>query len=159
MAAKDILGRKTQTVSKVYSSDSVQIAIADEDDGFLLVQNINYNYQQNVTRLFDLEDAEFQAYVASRPQGQLTMANVVANFDELINFTQKYGDPCQSSENRNIVIEIQGNDEGSEICQTPSGSVSFSFPVLISTAMSIAVADYVVNNQMSFIFASLSSGE
>ena len=122
----------------------------------MLVQNLNMNYSQNVTRLFDLENADFQAYVASRPQGQMTLANVVTNLDKMIDFLQTYGDVCQAETNKNILIEIQDkNDDG--LCRTQDGSLTFSQPVLISTAMSIAVADYVVNNNMAFIFASVKS--
>jgi len=93
----DILGRKPQTVGLAYSSDSFQIAVAGNDNDFMLVQNMSFNYAQNVTRLFDLENADFQAYVASRPQGQLSLANVITNLDNMITFLQTYGDVCQAN--------------------------------------------------------------
>lgn len=158
-ATLDLLGRKPQTVGRAYSSDSFQIVVAGEDQStYLLLQGLNFNYAQNVTRLFDLEQADFQAYVASRPQGQMTMTNVVTDLDNLITFLQKYGDPCQAEEGKNIVIEINGRPNDQGICQRQGGSISFSQPVLISTALSIAVADYIVNNNMAFIFASAKSG-
>lgn len=154
----DILGRRPQVVGKAYSADHFQIAVAGTDHDFLIVQNVNFNYAQNVTRLFDLENAEFEAYVAARPQGQLTMANVVANLQSLIDFMQTYGDVCAASSQKNITIEVQGQ-QGGELCNQPGGSISFTHPVLVSTALTIAVGDYVVNNNMAFIFASaLSAG-
>lgn len=158
MAEVDILGRTPQTVKRAYSSDDFQIVIAGQDQDFMLVQNLAFNYAQNVTRLFDLEDADFQAYVASRPQGQMTISNVVTNLSNLISFLQKYGDPCSAEEGKNITVEIRGRANQTGICQPQGGSVVFSQPVLISTAMAIAVADYIVNNNMAFIFASVSDG-
>jgi hypothetical protein len=157
-ATLDILGRRPQVIGQAYSSDAFQIVIAGQDQSFMLVQNLNFNYAQNVTRLFDLENADFQAYVASRPQGQMTLSNVVTDLDNLITFLQKYGDPCTAAEGKNITIEIQGRENEQGICQKQGGSISFSQPVLISTAMSIAVADYIVNNNMALIFASAASG-
>lgn len=153
----DILGRKAQVIGRAYSSDSFQIAVAGDDHDFMLVQNLNFNYAQNVTRLFDLENAEFQAYVASRPQGQLTLANVVTNLNSMIDFLQMYGDVCSADTNKNIQVEIQGRENNDGLCRVEGGSVRFTQPVLISTAMSIAVADYIVNNNMAFIFASAQS--
>ena len=153
----DILGRKPQIVGKAYSSDTMEVAVAGDDHDFMLVQNLNWNYAQNVTRLFDLENAEFQAYVASRPQGQLTFANVVTNLDSMIDFLQTYGDVCSADTNKNIQIQIRGRETGTGLCREQGGSLRFTQPVLISTAMSIAVADYIVNNNMAFLFASCQS--
>lgn len=153
----DILGRKPQTVSLAYSSDSFQIAVAGQDNDFLLVQNMNFNYAQNVTRLFDLENADFQAYVSSRPQGQMTIANVVTNLDSMITFMQNYGDVCSADTGKSITVSIdRKNDRG--LCRQETGSISLSQPILISTALSIAVADYIVNNNMACIFASAITG-
>lgn len=154
-ASQDILGRKPQTIGRAYSSDVFQLAVAGEDHDFMLVQNAAFTYGQQVTRLFDLENSDFQAYVASRPQGQMTMSNVVTNLNSMIAFMQTYGDVCTADTNKNILIEIQGRTEDVGLCRVEGGSVSFAQPVLISTAMSIAVSDYVVNNNMAFLFASV----
>ena len=150
----DILGRKPQTIGRAYSSDTFQIAVAGQDHDFMLVQSMNFNYSQNVTRLFDLENADFQAYVASRPQGQMTLANVVTNLTSMIEFMQTYGDVCTADTNKNIMLEVQGRAADKGLCRVEGGSISFAQPVLISTAMSIAVSDYVINNNMAFLFAS-----
>jgi len=157
-ATVDILGRKPQTVGRAYSSDSFQIAVAGQDHDFMLVQNMSFNYAQNVTRLFDLENANFQAYVASRPQGQMTLANIVTNLDNMINFMQTYGDICQADTGKNITVSIQGRSADTGLCKRQGGSISLSQPVLVSTSMAIAVADYIVSSNMAFIFASARSG-
>lgn len=157
-ATLDILGRKPQTVGLAYSSDSFQIAVAGNDHDFMLVQNLSFNYAQNVTRLFDLENADFQAYVSSRPQGQMTLANVITNLDNMITFLQSYGDVCQADTGKNITISVQRRLTDTGLCRREGGSISLSQPVLISTALSIAVADYIVSNNMAFIFASAKHG-
>ena len=154
----DILGRTPQVVGRAYSSDEVEIAIAARDHQFMLVQNLNFNYTQAVTRLFDLENSEFQAYVASRPQGNMAVANIVSDLDAMIEFLQKYGDVCQVDTDKEIVIEINGREADSGLCRKQGGSLTFAQPVLVSTTMSIAVADYVINNNMAFIFAAVKSG-
>ena len=154
----DIFGRIPQTVGQAYSSDSFQIAIAGRDHDFMLVQNLAWNYAQNITRIFDLESADYQAYVSSRPQGQLTIANVVTNLDSAIEFMQKYGDVCQADTDKNIVISIEGRAEDTGLCRIQGGSLSFSQPVLTAANTSIAVADYMVNNNMTFIFAGVKPG-
>ncbi len=151
---KDILGRTKQVVNNAFSSDQFQIGISGSDKQFMLVQNFEFQYAQQVTRVFDLESAEYQAYVASRPQGQMTISNVVAKLGPLLDFMQEYGDVC-AVENKNIVITLEGRGADNGLCRQQGGSLSFSQPVLISTAMSIAVADYMVNNNMEFIFAAV----
>lgn len=153
----DILGRKPQVIGRAYSSDAFQIAISGPNHDFMLVQNLTIAYAQNVTRLFDLENSEFQAYVASRPQGQMTLANVVTNLDSMVTFMQTYGDVCQADTNKNIVISITGRGSGS-LCKAEGGSISLSHPVLTSSTLSLSVADYIISNQMGFIFASENSG-
>lgn len=150
----DILGRRPQVVKRAYSSDELQIVIAGPDHDFMLVQNMAMGYQQNVTRLYDLENADFQAYVASRPQGQLTVGNVVTNLDSMLQFMQQYGDVCEAETGKNIVVSLEGKGNDRGLCRQQGGSISFSQPVLVSTSLSVAVADYVVNSQMAFIFAS-----
>lgn len=154
----DILGRRSQVFKTSYSSDDFQLVIGGADNPFMVLNNLAWNYSQNVTRLFDLEDANYQALVASRPQGQMTIADVVTNFEDLITFMQRYGDPCAAETSKNIVVEIKGRDNDQGLCRAQRGSMVFSQPVLVSAALSISVQDYMVNNNMAFIFASARSG-
>lgn len=155
--ANDILGRKPQTVRRAYSSDDFQIAIAGSDQDFMLVQQFGFNYAQQVTRLFDLENADFQAYVASRPQGQMTIANIITEIDNMVTFMQRYGDVCSAEQGKNITVSVEGRG-GDGMCRRAGGSLTFSQPVLVSTSVAMSVADYLITNNMAFIFASVSHG-
>ena len=151
--ATDILGRRPQTVKQAYSSDQMIVVLAGINKAAMLVQNAGISYGQAVTRMFDLEDPNFQAYVAARPQGQLTLNNIVTDVDGLKTFTQTYGDVCQSgSESKTMLITV--GDNSGQSCGIKSGTISLSQPVLVNMALSISVADYIVNNNMGFLFAS-----
>lgn len=152
----DILGRKPQVVGRAYSSDSFNITVSGANDhDFMLIQNLNFTYGQSVTRLFDLENAEFQAYVSARPQGTMTMANVVTNLSSLVSFMQRYGDVCSADDPKTMTISLSRR-EGGSLCKAEQGALVLSYPVLVNAAMGIAVADYIVTNTMEFIFASAS---
>jgi len=156
-SANDILGRRPQSVRRAYSADNFQIAISGRDNTFMLVQQIGFNYAQQVSRLFDLENADYQAYVAARPQGQMTISNVITDLGGMVDFTQQYGDVCSAETGKNITVSIEGKGQ-TGLCQKQGGSISFSQPVLVSASVSMSVADYLVSNNMAFIFASASYG-
>lgn len=153
----DILGRQSQVIGRAYSADSFRIAIAGQDQGFMLVQNLQYGYQQNVTRVFDLENSEFQAYFAARPQGQMTINNIVTDMANMISFTQLYGDVCSADTSKNMLVSIERRADGT-LCQQEGGTLVFTQPVLVSATGGIATADYMITSTMAFLFASLVPG-
>lgn len=153
----DILGRSPQVVQNAYTSDAFRIAIAGPDHGFMMVQRVDFSYGQQVSRIFDLEDANFQAYVAARPQGQFSISNIVADIESMVSFMQTYGDVCSATSGKNITFAVERRSE-SGICKPQSGSLSFSQPVLVNAALGVATADYLINQQMGFLFASVNYG-
>lgn len=152
----DILGRKPQVVTQAYTSDNFQLVVGGRDNAFMLLQNANINYAQTISRIYDLESAEYMAYVASRPEGNLTMQNVVTDLDNLVTFLQKYGDVCNADDS--LVMSIKSRKGAQGLCAAMEGSLTFNYPVLTSAVFSVSVNDYLVTNNMAMIFASATPG-
>jgi hypothetical protein len=158
----DLIGRTEQRIGRAYSSDNVAVTFNVDNLGenlgvdHLIAQNVGWGYNQNVTRLFDLTDSRFQAYVSTRPQGTLTMAHVVSEFQALVTFMQQYGDVCNAS-NNGIDVALAGTvcDFETDQTQLNSAGVHFSYPVLTASQMAMGVNDYLLTNSMTFIFAAV----
>jgi hypothetical protein len=157
----DLMGRTDQRIGRAYSSDNVAVTFNVDQLGtnlgidHLIAQNVGWGYQQAITRLFDLTDSQFQAYVSARPQGSLTLAHVVSEFTALVTFMQQYGNVCNASEN-GIEVAMAGTicDIEDQASVENSAGVHFSYPVLTAAQMAIGVNDYLLTNNMTFMFAS-----
>lgn len=170
VANRNIFGRRQQVVKEAYTSDQFSIAITGgqslrgngSGDNFILVQGVEINTSQNVTRLFDLENAEYMAFIGSRPEGNMSLNGAITNFDQMIDFTQEYGDVCKVVGNsetggRSIFVEISSKDDDVS-CNFEGGALTLMFPVLVSQNLAVRVQDYVISSAMQLIFADLRPG-
>lgn len=92
----DVYGREVQLGGAI-SADGVRVTFDDFKVGFL-AQTLGLNYQQQVTRLFELS-SQRQYYVVGRPTGTLSISRVVGPVGLTRGFMRKFGNACNAAQN------------------------------------------------------------
>ena len=122
----------------------------------MLVQNLGFNYQQQVTRIFEI-GTNLQFYVAGRTQGQMSLGRVLGPRPIALAFYQKYGNVCEAATN---ILDIQlatGCRATGEFASVNGQIYAFTmkFVVITSIGVTMAAQDMLINEQLSAMFASL----
>jgi hypothetical protein len=135
------------TYGGAFSADGATITFDTTITG-LLVQNIQWQYMQNITRLYDVTSTDI-VLVSGRTQGQGSMTRVMGPSALAASFFSTYGNVCYADQN-DITIEIEADCAGG----APSNTITvvMDHVVLNSYGGSIAAQDMVVNEQLGFIF-------
>lgn len=119
----------------------------------VLMQNVQLNYSQQVTRLYELGNAGMTTkvyYVGGRAQGTMGVAHVVGPGVSIKQFYDTFGDVCQAQSNT-LQIDLtpnlcEGNDRVAYDCK---------YCVLTSIGMSVAAQDFVINENSQLMFSGL----
>jgi hypothetical protein len=90
-----------------FSADAAQIAFSFSNPSStfverggvgLLTQQLNFNYQQQITRLYEI-GSQRTFYVAGRPQGQAMLARIAGPREVTLAFYYKFGNVCCAKDN------------------------------------------------------------
>ncbi len=149
-----------------------QLGLITSDAGVdigVLLQNLQLQYSQQVTRIYELGVSGKKTstyYVAGRSQGQVQAAHIIGPGVALTAFYNKFSDVCQAGTNT-LTIGL-----GPNVCGTPTGSLlgstlasfgaaggnvsyTMKYCVLVGIGMSVSVQDYVVNENSTIMFTGL----
>ena len=116
----------------------------------LLIQNVQINYQQQVSFVYDLANPADVYYVAGRTQGTMQIGKVVGSASLMKTFYQKYGDVCAVTQD---ILKISGVTGCSGQNQA---DLDIAQPVITSVGISMSVENAVVGENCQLMFASLS---
>ena len=122
----------------------------------ILLQNLQLQYSQQVTRLYELGTAGQRTrvyYVSGRAQGQLTAAHVIGPGSVLVPFYQSFSDVCNAGSN-NLTLNVAPNICAGSTQASPT-SWTCKFCVLIQVGMSVAAQDFVINESSTIMFSGL----
>lgn len=141
----DVYGRDVD-LGEPISADAARITIPNCSDN-LLVQQLQVNYQQDVTRLYELGSPKIY-FVRGRSQGQLTMGKIVGASGPSKACIQQYGDVCN----------IRGNNLGIDFsagCASTGrkSRLSMNGCVITAIAYSVSTPDMIVNENVTMLFA------
>lgn len=107
MAREEIFGRTASTFGGAFSADDALMtfpAIADANGVTqraqvpLLLQNAQFSYQQQITRLYELTSSAIY-YVAGRAEGAGQLGQVLGPTKLSQNFLRTYGNVCRAGTN------------------------------------------------------------
>jgi len=140
----------------------------------VLMQNIVLDYQQQVTRVYELGTRGHMTrvyYVSGRSQGVMRVQHIIGPGVTMQAFYDNFGDVCNACHN-NVVIDLSPN-----ICAAGAGAALAAvggplaavdrtrvggrarylckFCVLTRIGMSVAAQDFVVNENSELMFSSL----
>ncbi len=148
--ARDIFNRVVD-LGKPLAADATRLIfpfIGDED---FLLQNVTLQYQQNITRLWEVGSSKTY-FFAGRTQGQITAKRIIGARNAALAFVQQFGDVCNMAKNH-LTLMLDAGCEGAEA----RGTLKASGCVIQSVAYSIAAADMVINEDITLLFARLES--
>lgn len=159
----DVFNRAGQDFGGAVAADAARVVFAAPDlsgGGVgMLVQQLGLNYQQQVTRVFEVgSDKTF--YIVGRTQGQVSMARILGPRPVQLGFYTKFGNACNAATNNiNFVADAgcPGNNGGTSFS---SGTYAFTikFAVIIQLGITIQAQDMVINEQVGMMFAALDAG-
>lgn len=157
----DIFNRTTDSFGGSFAADQAQVTFpalaGGGSDAGLLLQNLQFSYSQNVTRLYELGSPMIY-YVGGRTQGNMGAARVVGPRLLSAAFYSTYGDVCNAPTNL-LHFSLQGSCHGT-IDQTQLAMIAYTARYVVITAVGVSVAanDVLINESIQGMFSSLSYG-
>lgn len=153
----DIFGRSNQIFAGGFPVDGARIAFAGNDGEIvgvgMLTQNLNYNYAQPITILYEL--GTNNAYIVTgRARGGVAISRVHGERALVKSFYAKYGDVCNAATN---ILNLDSSAPG---CgdSTPDGaraSLSMSHCLVETMAGTVASDNGLMTENVNMRFLSL----
>jgi len=150
----DIFNRTSDKFGGSFAADQARITFpalsggAGGDAG-LLVQNMQANYTQQVTRLYEISSPTIY-YVGGRTSGSAAVTRVVGPRKLASAFYSTYGDICNAASNTLNFSMTTGCGEASGA----RAAYTAHFVVIVSIGISIAAADMLINESLQMMFSS-----
>jgi hypothetical protein len=130
-----------------FSADGAAITFANFGPG-VLVQNIQYQYQQAITRLYEV-GSPLIYLVAGRTQGQVSLARVMGPVAITTGFYQQFGNVCNAAGN-SLSFQAQMG------CGTSGGGTVYTIGlhhcVISQLGGSVSAQDMVINESLAMMF-------
>lgn len=136
-----------------FSADSAILTFVGGVDP-ALVQNINFNYSQNITRLYEVGGPgaglkQRTYYVGGRTQGQAGIARVVGPKTTLAAFYRQYGNVCLAKGNSISLSFYAGCTSANLVAYVLTGVV------ITNIGFSVQAMDMVFNENTALQFVDL----
>lgn len=163
----DIFNRSTDSFGGSFAADQAtltfpalqQFGVNIGADVGLLIQRLAMNYQQQVTRLYEVGRPAIY-YVGGRTNGDAGMDRVIGPRTISNAFYTTYGDMCRAAQNT-LDFSIDngcafGGPQG-DLGAGARGFVSYRchFAVITAVAVNVAAADMIINESVRLMFSSL----
>lgn len=153
----DIFNRNASNLAGVFTADSAKLVL--KGNLGVLVQQLQVNYAQTVTRLYEVgangpNGASNTYYVGGRTNGQMSLNRVVGPSNSITAFYYQYGDVCKANQNQ-INLTLTQTD-----CSTGSkGSTNYTVSAAVITNVSVGVAaqDMLITDASQLMFSSLTT--
>ena len=150
----DIFGRATPRYGGSFTSDGARVHFAGDIEGAgLLIQNISVNFQQAITRIWELS-SNTTYYVGGRTSGQMGMTRVLGPAALSRAFYELYGDVCNIADGTVITLNFENSclPDGESLSET---TYQVRQPVITSLGVNMSAADMVISENVTMLFASL----
>jgi hypothetical protein len=135
----------------------------------ILMQNLNINYQQNITRIYELGNLGALMnvyYIGGRSSGTASVAHILGPNVQLAAFYSQFSDVCQAN-NNSLQIGLGGGTcsfsgattalpAPAALGATPASfSYTAQYCVLMSVGLAVSANDIVINSQSQIMFSNL----
>lgn len=167
MSNTDVFSRAGQDFGGAIAADAAQATFSSAGGGLggsvgMLVQQLGINYQQQVTRIFEI-GTESTYYVVGRTQGQVDLARVLGPRAVQLAFYTKFGNACNAATNNINFMADTGcpGAAGSGGSGFSNGTYSFTvmYAVIIQLGITINSQDMIINEKVGMMFAALDPGQ
>jgi len=153
----DLFSSKGQFFNGAFRTDDAAVTIGGDigDVCGLLIQQMSFQYSQQITRLYEIGSTAVY-YIAGRAQGQLSISQIVGPSSLIVAFIRQFANVCRAADNR---LELSGTLNCDDTGNAPSPSAAFRYIVsgCVITAISASVQaqNMVINQQLTMQFAAL----
>ena len=154
--ALNIFNRNASEVAGVFTADGVTLTVQGINGQAVstqLVQRLQIQYAQNITRLFEVGSTNMY-YVGGRAQGQASLDRVIGPALGLCNFYKTYGDVCQAK-GRNLQFNLAQSD-CSKANAVGGINLVLTSAVIQAVGLGVTANDIIITDMTSVMFASLS---
>lgn len=150
-----IFQRENTKINGVFTSDRAKLKFSQGVSG-VLVQGVNFNYSQMVTRLYEIGTADGGEFtniylVGGRTQGQAGLNRVVGPKATIKQMYSVYGNVCNACNNS---MELQLNEVD---CCSGGDSISLVYTlkycVLVQVGVSVQAMDMMINEVSQIMFS------
>lgn len=126
----------------------------------LLIQQLQIQYAQNITRLYALEDSRVY-FVAGRTEGQFTIQNVVGPAKFVSLFLKAYGDVCKERKAFELSFGMGcgTGTAGGALGQLETGKLTLQSPVISSFGVQMQAGNMIIATTLQGMFVSLQMPE
>jgi len=119
----------------------------------LLIQQLQIQYAQNITRLYALEDSKVY-FVAGRTEGQFTIQNVVGPSDFIGPFLKAYADVCKDRKAFQLTFAA-GCGKSAAAGLGSNGIIELQSPVISSFGLQMQAGNMVIATTLQGMFTAL----
>ena len=146
-----IIGSKTQ-VGGALDTDEVKMSFSGVTLG-LIVEQAQYQFKQNLNRIWDLKDGAKTYYITGRSQGQISIAGISGPGGMVNSFLAKFGNVCNAASN---VIGFSYTATWCAGAGTQAGSQTFHGVVMDTVQGQVQTQDMLYRETTSGIFTKMS---
>lgn len=152
----DIYSRTTDAYGGSFAADQGTLTFPaliggkGSDAGFL-IQNMQANYTQNVTRLYEIGSPNVY-YVGGRTQGSASIQRVVGPRKVAREFYLTYGDICRAKTNTLHFALSTGCD--GDRTNVARASYTAHFVVITTVGLGVGAQDMLIQEQLQLMFSS-----
>ena len=149
-AMRDIYNRQIDLGAPM-SADAIRVLISKYFEEDMMMQSVNFRYQQAVTRLWEL--GSFKTFMfAGRTEGDIQAKRVIGAKSIALSFVKEYGDVCNMMKNHlTLKIEPGCTSQG----EYGTASITARGCVVNSVSYAVQAQDKIINEDMAIMFVAL----
>lgn len=148
----DIYNKQTDAFGGSFSADQAKLYFAPfaNDGAGLLVQNMQVQYNRQVTRLFEIGSAR-QYYVDGRSEGSATIQRILGPGVVVLAFYQRFGNVCNAKDN-SLHFNMSNFCDGVTVSRA---ACTMHNVVITSFGLATNAQSVLINENLQFMFSFL----
>jgi hypothetical protein len=158
----DIFGRASQEFGGAMAADAVKLTFSGEEatlfDSGMLAQQLQMQYQQQVTRIYEIGTNKTY-FIVGRTSGQVSMNRIIGPKAISSAFYRRYGDACNAEKNNLTFTGAAGCSTGGVINSQADSTYTVKHVLINSLGINVTAQDMVINEQVAMMFNSLEVGK
>jgi len=151
----DIFNKQIKTPQGAYSIDAAKLLFGNVAPGGLLIQNVNIQYQQQMSFLYDLSEPSAVYYVAGRAQGAVSVGKAVGNSTAFRTFYTKFGDVCNITSGDWSITGATGCTNSSGTTGSGSLNLTLKNPKVQSVGFAMSQESAIIVENVNAMFTNL----
>ena len=150
--ADDIFSRKTDLFGGAFAADSSELILPGSPAKGLLVQQLQFTYAQQITRLYEIGSQAIY-YVGGRTNGDATINRVLGPKPLATEFYTDYGDLCKAGTNTLQFKMSAACPTGAET--RADATLVLGMTVVTQVGVTMTAQDMLINEQLRMMYSGL----